>query len=200
MCLKASSIHFEHSFKLCIFQSLAMSKCLKFSTMMIQVHTTHKNELKKKHEIWSQTLSLFSNIILGINFNFERAPPKLQRSIKSKKKKKKQWRERGGKNRGRSPSPPLEKTEITGAVWFSGAQQRQIRKNVQTSESAETFNNFVGSLNLFGAAHRVEWTWQFGKIENRIVELTSYESRPTTWESSNVTSQFGKVELGNIKK
>jgi hypothetical protein len=47
----------------------------------------------------SQTLSLFSKIILGVNFNFGKAPPKLQRSIKSKKHKRTTKRKRREKSR-----------------------------------------------------------------------------------------------------
>ncbi len=101
----------------------------------------------------------------GSKFQFWKGSSQASKIHQVKKEKKKQWWERGGKNQGSSPTPPVEKTEITGAVWFSGAEQKQIRKNIQTSESPETFNNFVGSLNLFRAAHTVEWTWQLGKIE-----------------------------------
>jgi hypothetical protein len=52
---------------------------------------------------------------LGVNFNFERAPLKLQRSIKSKMKKTMK-RKKGGKKEGGALGYLWKKTEITGAV------------------------------------------------------------------------------------
>jgi hypothetical protein len=60
-------------------------------------------------------ISLFSKIIWGVNFNFERAPLELQRFIKSKMKEK-QGRERGGKKEGGALGSLWKKTEFTGAV------------------------------------------------------------------------------------
>jgi hypothetical protein len=54
---------------------------------------------------------------LGVNFNFERAPLKLQRSIKSKNEKKTMKRKR--EKRGRSSRQPVEKNRNhRGSVIF----------------------------------------------------------------------------------
>jgi hypothetical protein len=101
---------------------------------------------------------------LGLNFNFERAPLKLQRSIKTKKKYNNDEEKEEGKIEGGALGRLWKKQKSQGQCDFLKPNEKHIRKNVQRSESPEIFC-FVGSLNLFRAVHRVEWTGKFGKIE-----------------------------------
>jgi len=96
--------------------------------------------------------------------NFERAPLKLQRAIKSPPTKTRE-REREGRKRGRGwrgwgDDAACEKNRDSLSFLgrsFDGPEKIFWHWTAQ--------NLFFGQLSLIWALHKVEWTWQFGNID-----------------------------------
>ncbi len=136
----------------------------------LQIHFTHKNGLKKK-EIWNQLFFICSQYVPKISgkyFEFWKGSSQASK-IHQGKKTMKRGREGMEKGWEGSPRQPVEKTERTRAVWFSGAKfWADSKKAFRQGTTQGFFFVFVlGSSQLIQAVHKLNLanrSWERGEV------------------------------------